>query len=63
MHRFRKFFTDVFQTYVQTTLSLEVFDRKNFTAEFYPLKVVKPIYRVFFMFSTPKWGEGVKLGG
>ena len=58
MHRtdLENFFTDVFQTYVRTTVPLEVLDRKNFTAEFYHLKVVKPIFRVFFIFSTPQMG-------
>ena len=56
---FENFFTDVFQTYVQTTLLLEVFDQKNFTTEFYHLKVVKPIFRVFFhVFDPPNGGKG-----
>ena len=63
MHRARKLFTDVFQTYVQTTSSLEVFDRKNFTTEFYHLKVVKPIYHVFFhVFDPQNRGKGSSWG-
>jgi hypothetical protein len=48
---------------VQTTLPLEVFDRKNFTADFYHLKVEKPIFRVFFMFSTPQMGGRSQVEG
>ena len=62
MHRFRKFFTDVFQTYVQTTLPLEVVDRKNFTTEFYHLEVVDPVFRVFSCFRCPNGGKGLGWG-
>ena len=47
---------------MQTTLPLEVFDRKNFT-EIYHMKVVKPIFRVFFhVFDPPNGGKGSSWG-
>ena len=48
---------------MQTTLLLEVVDRKNFTTEFYHLKVVKPIFGVFFrVFDPLNGGKGSSWG-
>ena len=47
---------------MQTTLPLEVVDRKNFTAEFYHLKVVKPIFAFFHVFDPSNGGKESSCG-
>ena len=47
---------------MQTTLLLEVLDQKNFTAEFYHLKVVKPIFAFFHVFDPPNRVKGSSWG-
>ena len=46
---------------MQTTLLLEVFDRRNFT-EFNHLKVVNPFFAFFHVFDPPNGGKGLSWG-